>query len=138
VLGKFNTVIANSTIDEALGLRVLNQADSIIAERRKHLGEGLARTAAWVERNSALVEWVRPSAGGLCCVRLRAQQFDQAALARFHAALAALDARVGDGTWFGEEPNVFRLGFGFLPTAELERALEALSTALQQATRKAA
>jgi len=138
VLGKFNTVIANSTIDEMLGLRVLIQADAIIAARRKHLGEGLARTAAWVARNAALVEWVKPDAGALCCIRLRSDQFDQAAVARFHAALAALDARVGDGTWFGEEPRVFRLGFGLLPIPELELALGVLSTALQQAKRKAA
>ena len=138
VLGKFNTVIANSTIDEALGLKVLNQADSIIAVRRQHLGEGLSRTAAWVERNAALVEWVRPDAGGLCCVRLRPDIFDMAAVARFHAALASLDARAGNGTWFGDEPHVFRLGFGYLPTAELEHALDALGTALQQAVRKAA
>ena len=138
VLGKFNTVIANSTIDEMLGLRVLTQAEPIIAARRKHLGEGFARTAAWVARNAALVEWVRPDAGALCCMRLRSNQFDQAAVARFHAALAALDARVGDGTWFGEDPRVFRVGFGLLPIPELERGLEALSTALQQAKRKAA
>ncbi len=133
VLGKFNTVIANSTIDEMLGLRVLTQAEPIIAARRKHLGEGLALTAAWVERNAALVEWVKPDAGALCCVRLRSDQFDQTAVARFHAALAALDARVGDGTWFGEEPRVFRLGFGLLPIPELELGLETLRAALQQA-----
>jgi len=138
VLGKFNTVIANSTIDEMLGLRVLIQADAIIAARRKHLGEGLARTAAWVAHNAALVEWVKPDAGALCCVRLRSDQFDQAAVVRFHAALAALDARVGDGTWFGDEPRVFRLGFGLLPIPELELALDVLSTALQRAKRKAA
>jgi DNA-binding transcriptional MocR family regulator len=131
-------VIANSTIDEALGLRVMNQADSISAARRKRFAEGLARTAAWVERHSAWVEWIRPDAGALCCVRLRREVFDQAGVARFHAALAARDARVGDGTWFGDEPHVFRVGFGFLPTPELELALDALSTALQQATRKAA
>jgi aspartate/methionine/tyrosine aminotransferase len=138
VLGKFNTVIANSTIDEMLGLRVLTQAGPIIAARRKHLGEGLARTAAWVERNAALVEWIRPDAGALCCMRLRSDQFDRAAVGRFHAALAALDARVGDGSWFGEEPRVFRLGFGLLPIPELELGLGALSAALQQAKRKAA
>jgi aspartate/methionine/tyrosine aminotransferase len=138
LLGKFNTVIANSTIDEMLGLRVLIQANAIIGARRKHLGEGLARTAAWVARNATLVEWVKPVAGALCCVRLRSDQFDQAAVIRFHAALAALDARVGDGTWFGEEPRVFRLGFGLLPIPELELALDVLSTALQQAKRKAA
>jgi DNA-binding transcriptional MocR family regulator len=138
VLGKFNTVIANSSIDEMLGLRVLTQADVIIGSRRKHLGEGLARTAAWVAHNAALVEWIKPDAGALCCVRLRSDQFDQAAVARFHAALAALDARVGDGTWFGEEPRVFRLGFGLLTIPQLELALGALGTALQQAKRKAA
>ena len=138
VLGKFNTVIANSSVDEMLGLRILNQADAIIAARRKHLGEGLARTAAWVAQNAALVEWIKPDAGALCCLRLRSDQFDQAAVARFHAALAALDGRVGNGTWFGEEPRVFRLGFGLLPIAELEFALAALSTALHQAKRRAA
>jgi hypothetical protein len=138
VLGKFNTVIANSTIDEMLGLQVLTRADAIIGPRRKHLGEGLARTTAWVAYNSALVEWVKPDAGALCCVRLRSDKFDQAAVARFHAALTALDARVGDGTWFGEEPRVFRLGFGLLSIPELQLALGKLGTALQQAKRKAA
>lgn len=138
VLGKFSTVIANSTVDEMLGLRVLQQGEPIIAARRKHLSEGLAHTAAWVQRNAALVEWVWPDAGALCCVRLRPDVFDQAAVARFHAALKTLDARVGDGAWFGDEPHVFRLGFGFLPTAALELALDALGKALQLAQRQAA
>jgi aspartate/methionine/tyrosine aminotransferase len=138
VLGKFNTVIANSTVDEMLGLRVVRQEGPIIGTRRKHLGEGLARTAAWVEQNAALVEWVRPDAGALCCIRLKHEQLDEAAVARFYAALSRLDARVGNGTWFGEDPRVFRLGFGLLPMAELAAALEALTAALQQAKRRAA
>jgi hypothetical protein len=78
VLGKFNTVNANSTVDETLGLRLLIQAGAIIAARRKHLGEGLARTAAWVARTAALVEWVKPDAdalgdrGRLSCAHLHA------------------------------------------------------------------
>jgi Phenazine biosynthesis-like protein/Aminotransferase class I and II len=71
VIGKYSTVICNSAVDEILGLRVLRQADKIVEKRRRSLGEGLARTAAWVERNAALVEWVRPDAGALCCIRLR-------------------------------------------------------------------
>jgi aspartate/methionine/tyrosine aminotransferase len=138
VVGKFSTVISNSRVDEMLGLRVLKEAEPIIATRRTHLAEGLARTAAWVERNAALVEWVRPDAGALCCVRLRGERFDEAAVARFYAALGRLDARVANGSWFGEEPRVFRLGFGLLPIDELEQALEVLSTALQQAQRLAA
>jgi DNA-binding transcriptional MocR family regulator len=138
VLGKFNTVIANSTIDEALAVRVLHRAEQIVGTRRQMLGDGLARTAAWVTRNAALVEWVRPDAGALCCIRLRADAFDDNAVERFYAALARLDARVGDGSWFGEERRVFRLGFGFLPAPALEAALDILTTALQQTLRQAA
>jgi aspartate/methionine/tyrosine aminotransferase len=138
VLGKFSTVISNSPVDEMLGLRVLRDAEPIIAARRTHLAEGLARTATWVERNASLVEWVRPDAGALCCVRLRQNRFDDAAVAQFYAALGRLDARVGNGSWFGEEPRVFRLGFGLLAIDELETALDVLTIALQQAARLAA
>ncbi|MDQ8729802.1 pyridoxal phosphate-dependent aminotransferase [Bradyrhizobium sp. LHD-71] len=138
MLGKFSTVIANSTVDEMFALRVLAQAEDIIDARRRHLSDTLARTAAWVEDNAGLVAWVRPDAGALCCVRLRPDVFDEAAVARFYAALGRLDARVGNGTWFGEEPRVFRLGFGLLPVWELEAALDALTAALQQARRSAA
>ena len=68
----------------------------------------------------------------------QARALDEAAVARFYAALGRLDARVGNGTWFGEDPRVFRLGFGLLPMAELAAALEALTAALQQAKRRAA
>ena len=139
MLGKFNTVIANSTVDEMLGLRVLQQAEPIIGARRKHLGEGLARTAAWVERNAALVEWVRPGRRRalLCPAAARSSSTTPPSRASMRRS-PRLDARVGNGTWFGEEPRVFRLGFGFLPMAELDAALEALTAALQQAKRKRA
>ena len=138
LLGKFNTVIANSTIDEALALAVLRRADRIIGVRRKHLAAGRACTAAWVARNAALVEWVPPDAGALCCVRLRRDRFDDAAVARFHAALARRDARVGNGQWFGEERRVFSLGFGLLSIPDLETALDVAASALHEARREAA
>ncbi len=81
VLGKFATVLSCSAIDEALALRVLQQSGRIIGERRKHLAAGLAKTAAWAEANAALVDWVRPDAGALCCVRLKPSVFDDAAVA---------------------------------------------------------
>jgi aspartate/methionine/tyrosine aminotransferase len=136
--GKFSTVICNSAVDEMIALRVLRQADGIIAARRQRLGEGLARTAAWVERNAALVEWVRPDAGALCCIRLRPEVFDSAAVARFYAGLSDRDARVGNGGGFGEEPRVFRLGFGLLAPQELDAALDVLAAALHQARLRAA
>ena len=130
LLGKFNTAIANSAIDEALALKVFEQRDRIIGDRRRHLADGLARTAAWVQANAAFVDWVRPDAGALCCVRLKPSVFDQTAVDRFYVALADAGVRVGNGTWFDDEARVFRLGFGLLAMPDLEAALDGLSTAV--------
>jgi aspartate/methionine/tyrosine aminotransferase len=138
VVGKFNTVISCSPVDEALALKVLAQRDRIIGERRHHLAEGLGRTADWVARNAGLVDWVRPDAGALCCVRLAPSVFGDAAVAGFHEALAREGVRVASGGWFGDEARVFRLGFGFLSLSDLEAALDALTVALGRTARVAA
>ena len=91
-----------------------------------------------MSENRGLVEWVRPDAGALCCVRLKSAIFDDTAVGRFHAALASEGVRVGNGTWFGDELRVFRLGFGLLPISELKAALRGVSAALHKATRAAA
>ena len=133
VLGKFNTVICCSPVDEALALRLLDRRDAILGERRRRLADGLALTAAWVRAQAGLVDWVRPDAGALCCVRLNPSRFDAAALARFQANLVDEGVRLADGRWFGDEPGVFRLGFGLLSMPDLERALAGLSAAIERA-----
>jgi DNA-binding transcriptional MocR family regulator len=138
VRGKFNTVISCSAVDEALALKVLEQRESFSVERRRRLAEGLARTAEWVVESHRFVEWVRPDAGALCCVRLKPAVFDDVAVGRFYDALASQDVRVGNGSWFGDEARVFRLGFGLLSLPDLNAALKRLAAALQQATRAAA
>ena len=138
VLGKFSTVLSCSAVDEALALEVLRQRERIIGERRRHLAEGLARTAAWVEAHEGLIDWIRPDAGALCCLRLDPRAFDDAAVDRVYAALAERGIRVGDGRWFGEESRVFRLGFGLLSMADLEAGLAGLSAAIKGAARAAA
>src|SRR6266850_7069215 len=129
--GKFNTVISCSPVDEALALRVLERRDHVIGERRQRLAEGLALTANWVREHDTFVEWVRPDAGALCCVRLKPSVFDDGAIDRFYASLAREGVRVARGTWFGDEARVFRLGFGLLPKADLEAALTRLSEAVR-------
>jgi len=131
---KFSTVLSCGKLDEWLALRVLQRREHILGERREHLARNLAITEAWVRRESGRVEWVRPDAGALCCVRLRREVFDGAAVERFHRALPDQEVRVGNGRWFGEESRVFRLGFGLLPAPELTNALERLSTALKAAS----
>jgi aspartate/methionine/tyrosine aminotransferase len=130
VLAKFNTTISNSVVDEAIALRIMRTLDVIMAERRRHLADGLARIAAFVADHGRLIEWIRPDAGALCCVRLRRDVFDDDAAARFHRELATRDTRVAPGSWFGDEARVFRLGFGLLALPELDEALQRVSQAL--------
>jgi len=93
--------------------------------------------ARWVERNSDHVEWVRPDAGALCCIRLK-PMFDDGAVDRFHAALGRDGVRVANGTWFGETARVFRLGFGLMTLPDLAVALEKVTRALRSAVPQAA
>jgi DNA-binding transcriptional MocR family regulator len=132
-LGKFNTVISCSPICEALAREVVVQRDRIMAQRRRSLAEGLARTAEWVRENQEWVEWVKPDAGAICCVRLKPSVFDDAGVNRWYEALASNGVRVANGAWFGDETRVFRLGFGHLSISDLQGALKGLSTALKQA-----
>ena len=137
VLGKFHTVISCSPVCEALALQVLAQRERIMAERRRHLAAGLAQTAAWVQEHKAFVDWVRPDAGAICCVRLKPAVFDDVAVRRFYDVLAGEGVRVANGAWFGDEARVFRLGFGLLATPDLTSALHVLAAALQQTVRTA-
>ncbi|HKE20570.1 MAG TPA: pyridoxal phosphate-dependent aminotransferase, partial [Kofleriaceae bacterium] len=138
VVGKFNTVISCSPVDEFLSRKVLEQRDAILGERRRRLAGAVAAVERWVGENGRLIEWVRPDAGALCCVRLRPALFDDAAVARFYQALSGEGVRVATGTWFGEAARVFRLGFGLLEPADLAAALAGVSSALRAAAREAA
>ncbi|WP_329005207.1 pyridoxal phosphate-dependent aminotransferase [Kribbella sp. NBC_00709] len=126
---KFSTVVSASPVSEALAVRVFEQEDQILGVRRSWLAENLLITQDWVSENSDVVEWVRPDAGALCVVRLK----PPVDLDRFGKACRELGVRLADGDWFGDEPGVFRLGFGFLPAGELKAALDALREAVHAA-----
>ncbi|KQW57601.1 pyridoxal phosphate-dependent aminotransferase [Variovorax sp. Root411] len=133
VTAKFNTVISCSPLDEALAVTVLKQGEHIVGARRRHLAHNLATLQAWVGRHAARIEWMRPDAGALCCVRLKPQVYDDAALQRLQAALHERGVRLAPGPWFGDEPHVFRLGFGLATNAELAAALDCVGQALEWA-----
>ena len=128
LLGKFNTVVSCSPLDEMLALKVLEQQQSIIDERRCHLAQGYAAVENWILTYADFVEWVAPNAGALCCVRLKTNAFDTAAVYEFYQQLTKLNIRVANGQWFGDEERVFRLGFGLLPIDDLKVALKKIST----------
>lgn len=129
-VAKFNTAISCSPIDEALAVKVLKDRERFPNERRAHLQTCLEMTQAWVHDNARYVEWVRPQAGPICVIRLKARAFTDEAARRFYEACASSGARVANGEWFGDEPRAFRIGFALLPPTELQKALDLLSAAL--------
>ncbi|TSD61203.1 pyridoxal phosphate-dependent aminotransferase [Variovorax sp. KBS0712] len=133
VVAKLNTVICGPVLDEALATALLRHRERVLAPRRRLLAEGLAELAAWCEAEHLRIEWVRPEGGALCCLRLRADTFDTAAVSRFWDLLPRHDLQLASGAWFGESDRVFRLGFGYLPPGRLGPALSALSTVLDAA-----
>ena len=133
VVAKMNTVICGSVLDEALATALLRHRETVLAPRRRLLAEGLGELAAWCDAERQRIEWIRPDGGALCCVRLRADRFDDAAVTRFWALLPAHDLQLASGAWFGEQARVFRLGFGYLPPGRLGPALAALSAVLDTA-----
>ncbi len=134
VLAKLNTVISCSVVDECLALEVLRRGDEILGERRRVLGEAIGKVERWVERESDLIEWVRPDGGALCCVRLRPGPFDDKGAETFFRELRQESVLVANGSWFGEVARVFRLGFGYPPPERLDDALDAVSRALHTAS----
>lgn len=130
VVAKMNTVISGSVLDEALAAALLRNREIVLAPRRSLLAAGLAELAAWCEAEHQRIDWVHPDGGALCCLRLRADHFDDATVARFWSLLPKHDLQLASGAWFGESERVFRLGFGYLPPARLGAALAALSSVL--------
>jgi DNA-binding transcriptional MocR family regulator len=94
------------------------------------LAEALGVLEEWHATEQHRLDWVRPDGGAMCCMRLRADRFDDDAVSRFWETLPRRDVQVGSGLWFGESARVFRLGFGYLPLPGFRRALEALSATL--------
>jgi aspartate/methionine/tyrosine aminotransferase len=129
-LAKFNTVVSCGLLDEALAIEVFGHIDEILRDRRRLLGSRLERVADWVRANERVVEWVRPDAGAICCVRLRRDAIDDGALPRFYEQLARGGVRVANGSWFGDEARVFRLGFGLLTNEDFETALNTVAHAI--------
>lgn len=129
-IAKMNIVLSGSVLDETLAAALMRNRQGVLAARRRLLANALEELTAWCEREQKRIEWVRPDAGALCCMRLRSDALDAAAVSRFWSVLPQHDLQLASGAWFGESNRAFRLGFGYLPPERLRPALTALSSAL--------
>ena len=132
-VGKGKTAISGSVIDERLGAHILENAAGILGDRNARLGVALGVTEDWISKNAEFVEWIRPDAGGMCCVRLKASVYDEAGVETFYRLAAERRINIATGDRFGDERRVFRLGFGALAIDKYECALEALEDTCRSA-----
>lgn len=126
-VGKGKTAISCSILDERVARHIFEHAETILGERRAALAAGRSAVEAWIDANAERLEWVPPDAGGLCCVRLRADVYDAPAVERFYQAAVADGINMAAGDRFLGERREFRLGFGALPAETLANALDALA-----------
>jgi DNA-binding transcriptional MocR family regulator len=136
-LAKFNTGISCGTLDEFLAAELLRRAESILAPRRAFLAEALTVVEDWLRDRADDIAWVRPHGGAFCCVRLALDQFGSSEVEHFYSELAVRRTLVAPGPWFGDDPAVFRLGFGFEPLANLRAGLGIIDAALRVSSRHA-
>lgn len=133
-IAKMNTVISGAVLDEALACALLRSKEKVLGPRRQLLASALKRLATWCDVERQRIEWVRPDAGALCCLRLREDALDETSVSRFWELLPEHDLQLASGAWFGESNRVLRLGFGYLPPDRLDAALSALSEVLDAVT----
>jgi aspartate/methionine/tyrosine aminotransferase len=134
IVAKMNIVLSGSVLDEAVALAILDAQDRVLQPRRLLLERALQIVERWQADECHRVDWIRPDGGAMCCLRLRSDVFDDAAVARFWDALPNLGLQLGNGEWFSESTRIARLGFGYLPLEHLPPALEQLTIALDFAT----
>ncbi|MEL6944387.1 MAG: aminotransferase class I/II-fold pyridoxal phosphate-dependent enzyme [Bacteroidota bacterium] len=135
-IAKMNTVISNSVLDEYVATQVLKREAEIFQVRRKHSARGLKLTKEWVELNESFVKWHEPSAGALCCIKLKTSKFDQEQIEAFYSLSASAGIQLASGEWFGEAKRFFRLGFGYMTIEKLKTTLDKLTEIIKETSAK--
>jgi aspartate/methionine/tyrosine aminotransferase len=125
--------ITGGVFDEELAARVLERRTDVLGLVHAKVRTHLALVRDWIEA-SEFFEWVEPKAGVVCFPRIRAEI--EVEVDRFYRNLfEEFGTYVGPGHWFEQDRRFFRLGFAWPTREELERGLEALSSAVRSALR---
>ncbi|WP_400079074.1 pyridoxal phosphate-dependent aminotransferase [Winogradskyella sp. R77965] len=130
-VAKTNTVISNSVLDEYVATQVLKKETQLFKTRRIHIAKGLELANKWVALNKQFISWNEPSAGALCCIKLKETKFNKEQIKAFYALSKDAGIQIANGEWFGETNSYFRLGFGYMEIEKLKTTLNKLSEILK-------
>ena len=127
---RFNSSLCCGTLDEFLAIRLLCQADRVLAGRGAVLADARGVVERWIKAHSGRLRWLRPEAGAFCCVQLDPGTFGAGDIDRFHAHLARQRTMIAPGPWFGDSPHIFRIGLGYEPADRLAMGLDVIGAAM--------
>lgn len=126
---KEQIIIANSVVDEAIALHLLNDT-SRLTETHEHIRNNFAILQSWMAAQEYL-EWVAPSAGVVGFPRIKAAY--NVDTDKFYRLLYEVyGTMTGAGHWFEQSDRYMRIGFGYPTQEELKQGLENITTALRQ------
>jgi aspartate/methionine/tyrosine aminotransferase len=129
---KEQIMICNSVVDEEIAFRFLQKKKERLTHILMKIGCHFQIVRDWMDSERNL-EWVQPSGGAVCFPRIQpAINID---VERFYRLLnAKYKTFVGPGHWFEMDRRYMRIGYGWPDTAQLQRGLENISRALEEAS----
>lgn len=124
--------ICNPVITEEITHAFLLDRDVRFAEIRRQIEQKFELTRRFMARESRLA-WVEPKGGVVGFPRIKADVAVD--VDRFYDVLGStFGTAVGPGHWFEVDRRHMRIGFGYPDVAELQGGLEAITSALDEAS----
>lgn len=122
--------ICGSVLDEITAEQILSRRTELLSNTVVQMRRRRDCVANWVDKESELVDWVRPEAGVTCFIRMKKEP-PGGTEAFYRRLLQKHGVYVGRGGWFEGDDTFFRLGYGWPTWEELETGLDAISKALR-------
>ena len=123
--------ITNSVTDEAIAFEYLKRKEQLFAPVKKTIAENFSVIKKFMA-NQNMLEWVEPKGGCVCFPRIKKDI--KLNIDKFHNILLnKYSTYIGKGHWFDEEANYMRIGYSWDETQKLQKGLNNILKAIQEA-----
>lgn len=123
--------ITNSVIDEAIACEYLKRKEQLFAPVKKTIAKNFSVLKKFMSTQNIL-EWVEPKGGCVCFPRIKKDI--KLNKDKFHNILLhKYSTYIGKGHWFDEEANYMRIGYSWDKTEKLQKGLNNIVRAIEEA-----
>lgn len=123
--------ITNSVIDEAIACEYLKRKEQLFAPVKKTIAKNFSVLKKFMSTQNIL-EWVEPKGGCVCFPRIKKDI--KLNIDKFHNILLhKYSTYIGKGHWFDEEANYMRIGYSWDKTEKLQKGLNNIVRAIEEA-----